>query len=151
MRTALAASAYNRITERFGKTPQVQVFSPTQYRVAIRGWQVHSGASTSEPFADGRSLEKACEALLRFIDDPAAWVHEGSCDHLCHAKYSRMRDKQVLNRKRFRTVVEEAAATVARWPAWKRGEPPCEDDDCEGVLGHDGKHWRAKPVEYDEW
>lgn len=131
--------------------PTVNVFSPTEYRVTVPGWHVHNGASTSRPFGDGRSLEKACEALLRYCNRPASWVADGDeCDHRCHAQYMHMEDKQAASRASLREVTERAAHTVAHWPAWKRGLPPCEDELCEREDQHEGSHRRAV-VAYEEW
>lgn len=144
-------TSYDQVVKRFGKRPQVDVFSPTEYRVWITGWHVHNGAATSDPVGQGRSLEKACEALLRYVDAPASMLVKGDCDVRCYAKYSQSESHQKAARDGIRAILEENAATVESWPAWKRGLPPCADEECEREDGHKGKHRRAKPVEYDEW
>lgn len=149
-----AVTAYDQVVARFarfGKKPIIAVYSPTEYRVEIVGWHVHNGAATSALFADGRSLEKACAALLKYIERPASMVVEGDCDYQCASRYMKSKSHQAAARASLRTVVDEAADAVDHWPAWKRGLPPCEEDECERELGHDGKHRHAKPVEYVEW
>ncbi len=51
----------------------------------------------------------------------------------------------------FWKTAERSAAEVEKWPAWKRGLDPCEDERCERELGHEGKHRAARPVTFDEW
>ena len=145
-------TSYDNVVTRFGRKPEVQVFSPTEYRVTISGWHVHNGASSGRPIGDGRSLDGACRALLAYVDRPASMVFEGEyCDRVCHVKYAKSEPHQEAARASLRSVVEDAARTVDSWPAWKRGLPPCEDERCERELHHKGKHRAARPVEFDEW
>ena len=144
-------SAWDEVVAKFGQ-PHVDVWGPTRYRVWVQhGWHVHNGASTSDPSGDGRSLESACRALLDYIARPASMLCEGACDIRCRAKYSQSEPHQKAARASTHSVIEEAAATVEKWPAWKRGLDPCTDERCERELGHKGKHRAARPVTFDEW
>lgn len=143
---------YQQVVDGFGKRPEVTVHSPTEYSVCVSGWHMHSGASTSRPFAGGRSLEAACKRLLALVDEPQVMLVEGEyCDHVCSARYMKSKSHQKASRAAMRSVIEDAARTVDSWPAWKRGLPPCEDERCEREAGHAGKHRSARPVEFDEW
>jgi len=129
-----AQSAYERLVACFGgQPPQVQCWSPTEYRVTYHRWHLHDGASTSAPFADGKSLEAACESLLRQIDQAHVELVEGDCDWQCEARYSGS-PKAKLAHGLLLKILEESAATVARRPAWKRGLPPCAN--CDLAAGH---------------
>lgn len=143
---------YAEIQRMFGRDPSVQVFSPTQYRVSVPGWHLHKGACYGRPCGDGRSLESACAALLSYLAQPASWLAEGdNCDHVCAAKYGGMADKKKAAKADFWAGLKDGARQFALMPAWKRGLPPCEDERCEREYQHEGKHRRAKPVEYEEW
>lgn len=132
-------SAYNRLVCRFGgQRPQIQCWSPTEYRVQVTGWHVHSGAATSAPFGDGKTLEAACGSLLRQVDAPHVDLVTGDCDWQCEARYSGSPKARIAHGLLVR-VLEESAATVNRWPAWRRGLPPCPSDGCNMATGHPGE------------
>jgi hypothetical protein len=128
--------AYDRLVERFkGQRPQIDCWSPTQYRVAYHGWHRHNGAAYGAPFADGKTLGAACEALLNQVDAPEAELVQGSCDQLCANRYNAS-SKAKLAHRRLMDFIQKTAAEVDRWPAWKRGLPPCPNDGCDRAVGH---------------
>lgn len=143
---------YDKILKRFGKRPSVLVFSPTEYRVTVSDWHVHNGAMTCRPCGDGTTLENACANLLAFCDQPASMAVEGDhCDHVCSAKYMKSKTHQKAAHASLRSVIACAAANVESWPAWKRGLPPCVEQECEREADHEGRHRRQKPIEFEEW
>jgi hypothetical protein len=127
-------TAYDRLAARFGR-PEIQCWSPTEYRVIVHGWHQHSGAATGEPIGDGKTLEAACEVLLAAANRPEVEVVEGECDRACAARYRRS-PKAEIARRGLMSVIEQAAAEVDRWPAWKRCLPPCPADGCTRAAGH---------------
>lgn len=138
-------SAYARLCVRFGgETPAIQCWSPTQYRVSYHGWHLHDGAAHGAPSADGKTLEKACEALLERVDREHVDLVRGGCDRQCERRYDAS-PKARLAGKLLMAFVEECSARVQRWPAWKRGKPPCATDDCEMAVGHPGACGEGEP------
>lgn len=126
------------------------VRAPTEYRAyAPYGWHLHDGAASGTPFADGKSLEKACENLLALIQKPGTMLVEGICDQTCFNRYNTSSARKVADRA-FVRHVKKTAREVRSWPAWKRGLPPCEEEECEREYDHEGKH--RKTVESKkEW
>lgn len=136
-------TAWSRVVARFG-TPHVDVWSPTEYRVWVQtGWHVHSGASTSDPVGQGRSLESACKALLVYTDRPGSLVVVGECDYQCRRRYDASAASKVAY-SGLKKVLDEAAARVAAWPAWKQGLPPCAREECDREYDHPGRHRRPR-------
>lgn len=132
-------SSYDKLVERFvGSRPAVQCWSPTQYRVAYHGWHVHDGACSGAPFADGKTLESACAALLRQVNAEHVMLVEGDCDQPCANRYTSS-PKARLAHGRLMAFIEDSAARVDRWPAWKRGLPPCPSEGCNMADGHPGE------------
>lgn len=130
-------SAYSEVVRRFGR-PHVTVFSATEYRVWVQsGWHVHDGAASGDPSGDGKTLGKASQALLNYIAQPHVMLVHGTCDQACCNRYNQSRASQLAS-KRLWQFIEEAADNVERWPAWKRGLPPCAVDECYLADGHKG-------------
>lgn len=134
----MKTSYYDKLVQRFGRRPEIQCWSPTEYRVIVAGWHEHNGAVTSRPCGDGKSLEAACESVLRQVDRPHVELVEGECDWQCEARYSGS-EKAKLAHGHLMAFIKEAAARVDRWPAWKRGLPPCPSEGCEMAVDHPGE------------
>lgn len=131
-------SIYDRLVTRFGgQRPQITCWSPTEHRVSYLDWHLHDGASAGAPVADGKTLEAACARLLKNVDRPHVELVAGCCDQQCASRYG-ISPKFKLAMRVLQTVVAEAAAEVERWPAWKRGLPPCPIGECVLAAGHDG-------------
>lgn len=131
-------TAYDRLVERLGSRPEIQCWSPTQYRVTVPGWHYHSGAVSGRPCGDGKTLEAACESFLRQMGLPHVELVEGGCTLQCENRYSDS-DKAKTAHRLLCEHIERAAEQVSRWPAWKRGLPPCPTDNCEMAVGHPGE------------
>lgn len=133
-------TAYDRLMIRFnGHRPRVSCWSPTEYRVVYDDWHLHNGAAYGSPCADGKTLEAACDALLRQVDAAHAELVEGRhCDQPCANRYNAS-DKSKLAHQRLWEHITRTAAQVDRWPAWKRGLPPCASEGCNMATGHPGE------------
>lgn len=130
-------TAYTRLIARFhGQRPTIDCRSPTQYRASYPSWHTHSGVCTGAPAADGKTLELACEALIAQIDALHVELVEGSCSQPCANRYTAS-PKFKLAHRRLLDSIRGAAAEVDRWPAWKRGLPPCAN--CDLADGHPGE------------
>lgn len=131
-------TAYDRLVARFSERPQINCWSPTEYRVVMRGWHMHDGACAAAPMADGKTLEAACEELLRQVERPEVELVAGACDQQCENRYDDS-PKSRLAHRRLWDFIERTAAEVDRWPAWKRRLPPCPSNGCNMATGHPGE------------
>lgn len=133
-------TAYDRLVVRFGgQLPRIECWSPTQYRVVYDGWHLHSGAVSGSPCADGKTLEQACDSMLRQVDaEHVELVRGRHCDQACANRYTAS-PKFTLAGKLLMEHIERTAAQVDRWPAWKRGLPPCPSEGCNMAVGHPGE------------
>ena len=129
-------SYYQQVVDLFECRPHVDVFNEYSYRVWIKsGWHIHSGAATFEPCAQGKSLEKACKALLDANNARGVQLTKGHCDDHCRSTYISSKKFQEAGKVLMETI--EATATRVRdtWPAYKRNCSPCPLGDC--ILGFD--------------